>query len=685
MGFAEVLRSAGRSSTESRKEVPAVHPYRADIDGLRAIAIAPVVLFHAGMPGLEGGFVGVDVFFVISGFLMASLITSELDMGTFSLLRFYERRVRRIFPALFAMIAASAVAAWCLFMPIELEYFSRSVAAAALFGSNILFEQKSGYFDIAAQLKPLLHTWSLAVEEQFYIAFPLSLVLLRRMGRQWVAPVLGIALLISLGLSIWKVERAPQTAFFLSQYRFWELLLGALLAFDLIPRPTPGVLRQGVAALGLGLIAFAIFAFDKDTTFPGLAAIVPCLGAAMVVHAKADAGPVGRALSSPPLVFLGLISYSLYLWHWPFFVFARYILDRSLSLGENILLIVLSIIVSSASWQFIEQPFRSRSSPVSRANLRMGAIAAVTIAVVFGVYVSVGRGLPGRLTPEAQKLYAASYDGSQYLSQKCFIDTTGKGPSLSAIRAGSICRIGKAVPKPEFVVWGDSHAAAMAPAIDIAASRSGHGGLFVARGGCPPLLDYHFGKTRIFKDKRCRDFNQAAFDLVERRHIPVVFMLAFWPKYVHRAELPGEGIYYDPRVSPPLADWSAPVARSLALTLGRLTQIGTRVILVMDVPEIGYKVPEALAKAAMKGTSPDIAPSRISVLRRQALSRQLIQMYAARYHASVIDPVPAFCDKTHCDVERDGTVFYRDSDHITGTAAKSLDYLFSPIFGAPPF
>ena len=656
--------------------------YRADIDGLRAIAIVPVVLYHAGFPGLKGGFVGVDVFFVISGFLMASLILSEIDQGAFSLGHFYERRVRRIFPALFATIAASAVAAWLLFMPIEFQYFSRSAMAAALFGSNILFWQESGYFDAAAELKPLLHTWSLAVEEQFYIVFPLLMLVIARFRRQWTGWILCTLLLVSVGLSIWQVERAPVAAFYLLPSRFWELLLGAVLALGLVPRTNSPIVAQTLVLVGIMLIGVAVFAYDEDTSFPGLAALVPCLGAALVIHGRAEDTPIGRTLSWPPLVFIGLISYSLYLWHWPLIVFTRYFLGRELSLLEGSLLVVVSLMLAASSWHLIERPFRGRNSAVGRKALFASAAAAVSAAVAFGAFVIVERGLPGRLPETAQLIYAASYDGGRFSNQKCAINVDGEGPSLSDIRSGALCAMGVEKTEVEFLVWGDSHATAMAPAIDLAARQSGHRGLFIGRGGCPPLLDFDLGEAKRLRTEECAEHGKAVVDLIAERRIPFVFMIAFWPKYVHRGELPNEGIYYDPSRPAPLDDWSGPFAQSLEHTLAALARIGTRAVLVMDIPEIGYKVPEALAKAAMRGASADIAPSWSSVSRRQALARRVLETYATKYDATVIDPLPALCDDKVCHVERNGIVLYRDADHLTAKGAESISYVYDSFFNS---
>jgi peptidoglycan/LPS O-acetylase OafA/YrhL len=654
--------------------------YRPDIDGLRAIAILPVVLYHAGFPSLKGGFVGVDVFFVISGFLMASLILGEIERGTFTLAHFYERRIRRIFPALFAVIAASAVAAWILFMPIEFQYFSRSAIAAALFGSNILFWQESGYFDTAAQLKPLLHTWSLAVEEQFYIVFPLLLILLTRLGRRYLTWTLGGLLAVSFGLSVWQTEHSPIAGFYLLPSRFWELLLGALLALGLLPRPKSPTQAQMYLLLGILLIGYAVASYGGETNFPGFAALVPCLGAALIIHSNAGNTPVGRLLSAPPLIFIGLISYSLYLWHWPLFVFTRYVVGGNLSLTEAGFVVFASLVLAALSWHFIERPFRGRSSPIGRKALFGAATTAVSATVVFGAFVSIERGLPDRLSAAAELIYMASYDMGRFANQNCSINVDGGGPSLSDVRSGKLCGMGITGSDPSFLVWGDSHAGAMAPAIDLAALRSHEYGLFTGRGSCPPLLDFDFGEAKRLRTNQCRKYNAAVLNLIARRRIPVVFMVALWPKYVHRGEPSNEGIYFDPSRPIPLDDWSVPFAQSLDHTLQEINRLGARVVLVMDVPEIGYNVPEALAKAVTAGVPADIAPSWTSVLKRQSLARTVLESYGTKYGVTVIDPLRALCDDKRCYVERNGIVLYHDADHLTATGARSISSIYDSVF-----
>src|SRR5436309_10032587 len=258
--------------------------YRSDIDGLRAIAVVPVVLYHAGVQSFAGGFVGVDVFFVISGYLITALVASEVRGGHFSLVRFYERRIRRIFPALFTVVAFSCVTASFFFMPMDFKRFGASVAAMTLFASNFLFWRQSGYFDAAADLKPLLHTWSLAVEEQFYFVFPIVLVWILRLRRNRWQAVIIVSATVSFAWSVWQVAEDPTAAFYLPLARAWELLVGSLLALSIVPAIGRRFWNEAAGIMGIGLIAWSVLRFSAETPFPGINALLPCAGAALIIH-----------------------------------------------------------------------------------------------------------------------------------------------------------------------------------------------------------------------------------------------------------------------------------------------------------------------------------------------------------------------------------------------------------------
>lgn len=650
--------------------------YRPDIDGLRAIAVLSVVLYHAGIPGFSGGFVGVDVFFVISGYLMASLIIGEIDTGGLDLLRFYQRRALRIFPALFVMIAVSSIVAWLVLMPAEFAYFANSARGAALFLSNIEFEQESGYFDMAAQLKPLLHTWSLAVEEQFYIVFPVLMMLLAKIGHRHIPWVLLLLFVSSFVASAFYVQSAQSKVFYLSHFRAWELLLGALMALNLVTPPVRAWVKNVLSTLGLGMIVYAVSFYGEDTIFPGPAALLPCVGTALIVHSAARKTP----LKAPPLVFVGLISYSLYLWHWPLMVFIRYFLGHALTTRQGLLMVGLSLAMAVVSWRFIEQPFRNPSKRFEGRTVYIGAAVVIVLTASFGTYVVDQKGLPDRLSAEARLAYSATYDVSRFASPKCFTDTDENGPSAADVRAGSLCQLGAGSGPISFILWGDSHAGSMAPAIDKAAADAGVRGLMAGHGACPPLPNVVLASHSAVESSACRNYNIAVRELIATQAIPLVLMAAYWPKYVHASELPNQGLYFDPSVPPSLIDHSAPIKLALDQILADLENQAAQVVLIMDVPEMGRLMPEALARAVMRGTTTDLAPSWRYTLARQALSRSMLSAAADRWGATLIDPMPAFCRDGLCLSHRDGVSLYKDADHITNTTALSLAYLYRPLF-----
>ncbi|NDW00505.1 acyltransferase family protein [Salipiger sp. PrR002] len=366
--------------------------YRSEIDGLRTVAVLPVILFHAGAELFSGGFVGVDIFFVISGYLITTIIMDELERGDFSILRFYERRAKRILPALFVVCIVSLVLAWLLLQSRDFTDFCRSLVAVASFSSNILFWMEADYFDTAAELKPMLHTWSLAVEEQFYIFFPLLLMALWRFGHKTLVWSLGIICLGSLALAQWQVSHAPMAAFFLLPARAWELGIGAMCAFYLRSGPAAlgtGALGSGtrniLSLAGLGLIAFAIFGFDAETPTPSLSTLAPTLGAALIILFAAPGTLAHRLLSLKPMIGIGLISYSAYLWHQPLMAFARHNALYEPPWYVMAGLIALTLFLAWASWKYIETPVRKARVP----RLRVFTLSAtgITAFIALGLYV----------------------------------------------------------------------------------------------------------------------------------------------------------------------------------------------------------------------------------------------------------------------------------------------------------
>ncbi|CAA6804837.1 MAG: O-antigen acetylase [uncultured Thiotrichaceae bacterium] len=371
--------------------------YRKEIDGLRALAVLPVILFHAGFSFMSGGFVGVDIFFVISGYLITSLIVAEIDKGTFSLVNFYERRARRILPALFLVILACLPFAWVYLLPHEMVDFGQGVVAVTVFASNILFWKDSDYFSPDAELLPLLHTWSLAVEEQYYVFFPLLLMLAWRFGKSWFVPMLLVLIAaISLALSewLWRVDSAAN--FYLLPTRAWELMLGALAGLYLrSSHISIRWLREIGSLIGLIMIGLAIVLLDDSMPFPSLYALLPTLGAVFIILCADAETVVGRLLSLPIFVGVGLISYSAYLWHQPIFAFARiYGMDEP-NIGIWVGLIALALLLAWGSWCWVEKPFRDRSR-FSRGQIFTLAGIGSVFLIGIGMLLVLQDGFPQR-------------------------------------------------------------------------------------------------------------------------------------------------------------------------------------------------------------------------------------------------------------------------------------------------
>lgn len=335
--------------------------YRKEIDGLRTLAVIPVILFHAGFEWISGGYLGVDIFFVISGYLITSIIIREKTAGTFTLASFYERRARRILPALFLVMLLCLPAAWVWLLPHELENFGKSLIAVAIFAANILFWQESDYFAADADLIPLLHTWSLAVEEQFYVIFPLIVIAFWALGKRWIVGIVSIIALISLGLTEWGWRQFPEANFYLLSTRAWELMIGVFAAFYLSSYAQPnGKLAQIGSLAGLALILFSVFVLDETIPFPSLYALIPTLGAVFIILFTTPETMVYRLLSFKVMVGIGLISYSAYLWHVPLLVFARITHSDEPELWLISLLCVASLALAYISWRFVERPFRDK-------------------------------------------------------------------------------------------------------------------------------------------------------------------------------------------------------------------------------------------------------------------------------------------------------------------------------------
>jgi len=428
--------------------------YRAEIDGLRALAVVPVIFFHAGFKLFNGGFVGVDMFFVISGYLITTILIENIENKQFSIVNFYERRARRILPALFFVILACIPFAWMWMLPSQMKDFAQSLVAVSFFASNILFWRESGYFDAVAEEKPLLHTWSLAVEEQYYIFFPIFLILFWRFGKGRVFWVIVVMASISLLLSEWGWRKQPTANFYFILTRAWELFAGSIAAFIVQKR---GIQKDDfLSLLGLLAIVFSIFAYNESTPFPSLYALVPVLGVVLIILYADKDTLVAKLLSKKAFVYVGLISYSAYLWHQPFFAFARI---KTLGEPSTVLMItlcLLSIVAAFITWRYVERPFRSKSI-VSGKVIFLSSFAGIVITIFIGVVIpkteTIRFNNAQLAVIEDGRKNRLLFEGSAYDRFECFFDYKQKASQLldkKCITDSTSSRI---------ILFGDSEAA----------------------------------------------------------------------------------------------------------------------------------------------------------------------------------------------------------------------------------
>lgn len=650
--------------------------YRADLDGLRAIAVLVVVFNHAGFLFFRGGYIGVDIFFVISGFLITTIIAREIKENEFTLLKFYERRVRRILPALTVMVVFALLASALLYDSGRFKSFAKSLLATMLFYSNINFWNEAGYFDAPSLLKPLLHTWSLAVEEQFYIVYPLFMYAIHAWARKSEKLILCVVGLASLTLAVYSVNTGDaSSAFYLSHLRAWELLVGGLLALNIFPATTNKGVNTALGIVGLLMIAIPVIQYTDRTPFPGLSAAAPVLGTAFIIYSNTSAqSPIGRILSIAPMVFVGQISYSLYLWHWPLFIFAEYYIIRPLTGLELSLLLVLIFAVSTLSWRFVETPFRSRRFLSRRQVFAFGFGAMAVVIAAAGVVYRFD-GFPGREGPTPLVEFLDKETTTHYTD--C-ADVTDDFKS---------CMIGDKSRPASFLLWGDSHADSLRRAVERAARKNGFSGVFTYKLSCPSLLGVARDLSSITES--CNEYNEGVTRyLVTHPEISTVILAGRWSFYI-------EGNYKPSKSSDlVLAGFSIKsshdagdeqiVGSGLGQTVQTLLDMNRKVVIVSPVPEIGYDVPTAnfIATRSGRDLNEIIAPSVDEYLDRNRKAFAILGKLREEYGIQTVDPWTALCVENECRVTIDGVPLYKDDDHLSLFGSELVSIVFEPIFEA---
>ncbi|SDR31211.1 acyltransferase family protein [Pseudovibrio sp. Tun.PSC04-5.I4] len=473
--------------------------YRREIDGLRSLAIIPVVLFHAGVPVFSGGYVGVDIFFVISGFLITRIILRDLEVNRFSFWDFSQRRVRRIFPALFVVLVISFSLAWIIQVSSDFNQFAKSIVSVATFTSNFFFYKQSGYFDGASELKPLLHMWSLAVEEQFYIFFPIYLYLIWKFSRERILVLLMLIAVLSFTAASIGVSYFPDFSFYLLPTRAWELLLGAIAAF-VDSRSARRMESDSLSFLGIGMIAFSVFYFDRQTPFPGYSALAPTFGAFFIILFAGPNTFCGRLLSFPVSVGLGLISYSLYLWHQPVFAFYRLEFGVELSTSEQCILIMICLLMAILSWRYIETPTRAKRFLPNKKILFAGFAISISF-IVAGRSIILLKVADYKLENFASLLTPPRSSKLQ-LKDKCFLLSA----SVDTFDLNS-CFEGYLGEGVNVLIVGDSHAASLYPGLKLALNKNNISLYMLTAAYCLPLITDFPSNVSETATPRCSKIN----------------------------------------------------------------------------------------------------------------------------------------------------------------------------------
>ncbi|WP_051309799.1 acyltransferase family protein [Desulfogranum japonicum] len=632
--------------------------YRVEIDGLRAISVISVVLFHFGLSTFSGGYVGVDIFFVISGYLITSIILKEIHQDSFSLANFYVRRARRILPVLFFMLLVSSLISIIVLLPNDLYSFCKSLLSVNIYASNFYFWRESGYWAVANDLKPLLHTWSLAVEEQYYIFFPLFLLICKRLKLQYIFIFLIIILLSSLGLSQWGAYAKPSANFYLLPTRAWELAIGACLT--LVQYNFPIQLKNSkftkyfsdiVSLVGLVFISYSIFLFDEETPFPSCWALLPTLGASLVILFSSRETIIGRVLGNKILVSIGLISYSLYLWHQPVLALYRSYFFLGMHWYHYLTLFIIIIILSYISYYFVEKPFRDKNNFSDKQIVYF----CTSFTLVFILFAIVG-------------IYTEGF--SLYSSKRHQIFTEYQSSSMSNSGLSLKCDGNFPAPKecwtdpnPEVLVWGDSFAMHLVPAL--LASDPNIRLVQMTKSACGPFFDIAPVSVKFPADQ-CLSFNHRVKSwLSDNRSVKYVIMSSPFEEYLSKGAelLDSHGNKF--------TSSREIIYTELMATLTEIKLLGAIPVLVSPTPGNGLDLGRCVARAKYFYDDSSICnfdPASLMDYRQTIFSI----MDEIELSNRVIRLDKLLCDAQQCHALLDDTPIYRDRGHLSHEGARLI-------------
>jgi len=650
--------------------------YYPEIDGLRALAVLPVLLFHAGF-GFPGGFAGVDVFFVISGFLIGSVIVKAVAAGQFSLLSFWIRRIRRLLPAWALVVLVTSLAASFSLVPPHLKNFGEALFYQPIPAANIYYWNQTGYFETASDLQPLLHTWSLALEEQFYILLPIFLIPTLKLGRKFTLIAWLIVLAVSLAVSIYYSARHPGFAFFMLPSRIWELGIGVILAMMTTRGFTSRKRNELGALLGIGMIVASYFLLDHNSLFPSYTAALPCVGTGLFLYTSGGgATMVGRLLSRREFVWVGKISYPLYLWHWPAIVFLRYNWIEEPPVWLMNLMLGAVFLLAWLTWKFVESPIRSRRIATSNgALLKLAAATGITI-LMFGFVFDRFEGFPSRYPEEVNRLAAGLPLADE--------PSTPPEPIYSIRKwqkQGGPCLLGETEkPKARLLVWGDSHALMMADVIDQQGTANQIEVVFAAEAGIAPVPN----TFPAGRGPKALPVSETVEKWLTNESVEGVLFIAKWPMYLYgrndgkvdrllsttenRATLPKDAIRH-------FNDHFRPLVR-------QLESRGIKVWVMRTVAYQPRRVPETLAQIARRGKDLNLLALPVSVHRKKDKpTNDVLDSALANTDVRMLDPIPFFVDDSGTYLmakNRNG--LYSDDNHLSAYGASLLAPMIDEAF-----
>ena len=638
--------------------------YRPEIDGLRTVAVVPVILFHAGASVVSGGFVGVDVFFVISGYLITTIIYDELIKGQFSIAVFYERRCRRILAPLLLVSLACIPAAWILLPPSELVDFGQSLVAVATFSSNVLFWKESGYFEVAADLKPLLHTWSLAIEEQFYVLFPLFLMLVWRFGTSILICVLVLLSLLSLGLAQYGSVEFRSATFYLLPTRAWELLIGSLTAIFLrqVSFEPPRTVSDVAAAVGLAMVLYPVFAFDKTTQFPGFSALLPATGAAIVILFATPGTLVNRALSFRFMVGIGLVSYSFYLWHQPLFAFARAISPKEPAFEIFAGLSFVAFLLAVATYRLVEKPIRLRRQGGSdTTRVLLVSLGSLVVVAVLGMLVEASDGAAWRVGRGGK----AFGEFGQHLAPN-------PGIGKDCIERHNVAEVVQnpdcqTRPDPKVLLWGDSfamHLFQMLMANKVAADL---GVRQIAHIQCMPNLTFA-RNGGIISAKDCRSFNAQVAQHISEANYDYVIMASPY-KWIGKKHFDADG---------ELGVLGAQdLFAALVNTAEHILDAGAIPVFVSPPPVDGTNLGRCAAILLWQGKDPHLCDFSMNELSDDRLKvRPMLELLTEKYMVIELDNL--LCPNGQCRAVIEGVPVFRDFGHFSVAGSRLVGAIYDP-------